>query len=125
MANRNRNAGHNYERTIVNEIKPFYPGVVTSRSESRNKDNLGIDIFDTSGKMPFHIQCKVSVGLSSNKIKQLIEAGDGEKPMVVFHKLVEKQNTKFTTKGEYVYMDKKLFEFFLENLNDLYIIKNT
>lgn len=123
MANRNRTAGHNYERLITTEMKNFYPGVVTSRSESRNKDNLGIDIFDTSGEMPFDIQCKVSKGLSSETIKTLLERGDGKTPIVVFHKYVKKQGIKFMGQGEYVYMDKKLFTFFLEKLKQLHIFE--
>lgn len=108
MSNRNRTAGHNFERKIVNELKEKYPNIVTARSESRNKDNLGIDIFDPENEMFFDIQCKVTKGLSSSKIKELLEAGD-KNPMVVFHKFVKKANSKFITQGEYVYLDKKLF----------------
>jgi hypothetical protein len=124
MANRNRTAGHNYERLVTKELNKYY-SVVTARSESRNKDNLGIDIFDTSGEMPFHVQCKVSMGLSSSKINELLNRGDGKRPMVVFHKHVEKKGERFLPKGEYVYMDKKFFYFFLEKLKELYIFENT
>src|SRR6056297_2316203 len=103
MANRNRTAGHNYERKIRNELSEFYPDVVTARSESRNKDNKGIDIFDLSEDMPFDIQCKVSKGLSSNKINDLLNAGD-ELPMVIAHKHVKKADKIFTAQGELIYM---------------------
>ena len=55
MANRNRTAGNNFERLIVNELKELgFDDVVTSRAESRNMDNRGVDIFGNN--FPFYIQ---------------------------------------------------------------------
>ena len=53
MANRNRTAGNQYERDIVNELKEHGYDVVTTRSESRNADNAGIDVRN----YPYHTKC--------------------------------------------------------------------
>ncbi len=110
MANRNRNAGNQYERDIVNELKELgYTSVVTSRSESRNMDNSKVDIFDPKNKFPYFIQNKVYK--SYPNLNDLIN-GDNvnkDKPMLVFHKKVKKANIKFTTEGEFVSMSKETF----------------
>jgi len=110
MANRNRTAGHNYERQIVNEFKEHgFLTAVTTRSESRNLDNLGIDVIDTDGNMPHDIQCKVSKGFTSKQIRELLDRGRESKPLVILHKHVEKSGIKFMPKGEYVYMSKETY----------------
>lgn len=103
----NRNRGNSYERLIVRELKELGYDVVTSRSESRNMDNKGIDIF---GDIPFHIQCKLSKDrpnyhdlITSPLLK------DEVKSLVVFHRLATKANKKFMTQGDYVIMTKKEF----------------
>lgn len=108
MANRNRTAGHSYERLIVNDLKDLGYDVVTARSESRNADNAGIDIF---GDFPFYIQCKVYKGYP--KLNELINNDRPQrfqdKPIIVFHKKVRKANTKFVTEDEFVSMRKEDF----------------
>ena len=111
---RNRTAGHNYERQIVKELKERGYSAVTSRAESRNMDNRGVDIFtdlnNLEGKeLPVHIQCK-------NKTNQF-NVGDilgsdalpTNKPTVIFHKKTKKATSKFVTEGEFVYMTKEAF----------------
>jgi len=108
MANRNRTAGNNYERSIVNELKELGYDVVTARSESRNADNAGIDIL---GDFPYYIQCKVKKDYP--KLNELINNDRPErfqdKPIVVFHKKVKKAKTRFVTEGEFVSMRKEDF----------------
>jgi Holliday junction resolvase len=108
MANRNRTAGNNYERQIVNELKDLDYDVATSRSESRNADNAGIDIV---GNFPYHIQCKVYQHYP--KLDELINNDRPErfqdKPIIVFHKKVRKANTKFITQDEFVSLRKEDF----------------
>ncbi len=109
----NRRRGHNYERQIVKELKEIgFEGIVTSRAESKNMDDRGVDIFDlnqTSTTMPFYVQCKLSTKniaydelLASEKLPK-------DKPLIIFHKKAEKANTNFTVKGEYVILNKKDF----------------
>lgn len=110
MANRNRTAGHNYERTTVNELKKLgYDKVVTSRAESRNMDNSGVDIFDPTEEFKFYIQNKIYK--SYPKLHELIfgEKVNTNKPMLVFHKKVEKKGSRFVSQGEFVSMSKETF----------------
>lgn len=108
MANRNRNAGNQYERDIVNELKKLNYDVVTARSESRNADVAGIDIL---GDFPYYIQCKVYKGYP--KLYELINNNRPErfqdKPIIVFHKKVKKAKTKFMTEDEFVSIRKEDF----------------
>jgi hypothetical protein len=108
MSNRNRVAGHNYERQIVNELKSIgFEDVVTARAESRNMDDKGVDIFGSS--LPFFVQCKNSQNYP--KIHELLssELVPKEKPLIVFHKKTKKHNTRFITQGEYIYLNKEVF----------------
>jgi hypothetical protein len=118
MNNRNnRTAGHNYERLIVKELnEQFNCQAVTSRSESRNMDNAGVDVFGEN--LPVNIQCKNSK--SNLKIIQLFEnynknianiksKAHSEKPLVIFHKKTKKANKKFITEGEFVILRKEDF----------------
>jgi len=110
MANRNRNAGNQYERDIVNELRKLgFETVVTSRSESRNMDNTKVDIFDPEGQFPYFIQNKVYQNYP--KLNELINGKDvnKKKPLLVFHKKVEKRGTRFFTEGEFVSMNKETF----------------
>jgi len=104
----NRTAGHNYERLCVKRLRDNgYSDAVTSRSESRNMDNKGVDIFGSS--LPIHIQCKNS--LKEIKYHTLLneERLPTDKPLVIFHKKTRKSNTKFVTEGEYVIMKYETF----------------
>lgn len=105
MSNRNRDAGHALERKIVNELKELGINCVSSRSESRNMDNSGIDIF---GDMPFYIQCKKTCNNPSYH-ELITECGKKDRPLVIFHDKVQKQKTRFFSKGEYVIMTKEYF----------------
>lgn len=50
----NREGGHNLEREIARDLRPFFPKVATSRAASRVLDNCGVDI----ANVPFLIQAK-------------------------------------------------------------------
>lgn len=114
-ANRNRNAGNGYERLIVNELKgEGYEDVVTSRAESRNMDNKGVDIFGAS--LPVHIQCKNSKSWQDLHKLLTSELLPDDKPTVVFHRKTKKANTRFVTQGDYVSMKKEDFYELLKQL---------
>ncbi len=105
---RNRTAGNNYERHCVNRLKKDgCLDVVTSRAESRNMDNRGVDIFGPS--LPFHIQCKNTV--KDVKYHDLLneERLPTDKPLVIFHKKTEKRGKVFRQVGEYVIMKYETF----------------
>jgi hypothetical protein len=114
MANRNRTAGNNFERLVVNELKEQgFEDVVTSRAESRNMDNRGVDIFGNS--LPIYVQCKCSKSYPKNHDLLTSELLPTDKPTVVFHRLVKKANTRFVTQGDYVTMTKEDFYKLLKN----------
>lgn len=117
MANRNRTAGNNYERKIVNELKEKGYDCVTSRSESRNMDALGIDVFGDTGNVLLHdIQCKVKQSISKSEIQDLLSKGRDTKDLVIFHKHVKKSGVRFMPQGEYVYMKKDTYYDMLHQL---------
>jgi hypothetical protein len=61
MSLRNRNAGKAYELYIAKEFEYILDRkIVTSRAESRNRDNAGIDLCNTE---PLQIQCKLTATL--------------------------------------------------------------
>tara|TARA_X000001382_G_scaffold130921_2_gene127870 strand:+ start:1358 stop:1723 length:366 start_codon:yes stop_codon:yes gene_type:complete len=117
LSNRNRNAGHAYERKIRNELKQLgYTDVVTSRSESRNMDNMGVDLFGDS--LPFHVQCKRSKqNLNSFDLIHR-ENAPNDKPIVIFHDKVVRRGTRFRSLGEFVTMDKQIFYDIISRLSD-------
>jgi len=56
MSNRNRTAGHDYERDTAAAYRDAgFPSAVTSRSESKRLDDAGIDLCFTG---PVAVQCK-------------------------------------------------------------------
>lgn len=59
MGARNKAKGNEYERKIAAELRELgFPGVVTSRSESKIADANKVDLIDTEGKLPVNIQLK-------------------------------------------------------------------
>lgn len=117
MANRNRTAGNNYERQVVRELKKLgFEKVVTSRSESKNMDNSGVDIFDPTGVFPYFIQNKVYKNYP--KLNELFngEKINKDKPLLVFHKKVRKSEKRFMTEDEFVSMRKDTFFQILKQL---------
>lgn len=58
---RSRTKGHAFERAIVNRLKEYWPHACTSRAESKNLDDKGVDICYTD---PFSVQCKAVEKLS-------------------------------------------------------------
>ena len=104
----NRTRGNQYERDLVNELKELgFKDVVTSRAESRNMDNKGVDVFGDS--LPVHIQAKNYTKYPDINSLLTSELLPNDKPTVIIHKKTKKANTRFMTQGEYVYMKKEDF----------------
>lgn len=88
---------------------------MTSRSESRSRDNKKIDLINQdeleNGSLPIQVQCK-SLAKGTNYTKILRSMPPGKN--VILHKYTEKsQKGLFITKGEYAIMD---MDFFIELL---------
>jgi len=83
-----REKGKNYEIKLMNELKDWFPDVKTSRSESRNRDDLGADFVNTH---PFAIQAKATEKSPSYSVllKDMQKNLPGEIPIII-----RKQNNK-------------------------------
>jgi hypothetical protein len=109
MATRNKTAGSNYERKIAKELREFGFDAVTSRAESRNLDDRGVDLVTNFPLLP---QMKCSI--NQPNIHKLLTETDAE---IIFFNKTEKANKKFVTKGEYVMMKKdKFYDLFMKYL---------
>jgi hypothetical protein len=118
MSNRNRTAGHNWERKVVKDLRQFFPNVVTSRSESRNLDNLKVDIAFTD---PFIFQCKTTA--SNIDLTHFIKEMPNNGFRVLAVQKTKKKNERFYEQGKMIVFEyDDFFEFFktcyMRGLND-------
>lgn len=100
MAKRGRSArtkGHNFEREMAQLFRELgWSDCVTSRSESKNLDDLGIDLCYTD---PFQIQCKAQEKMDTAPHDLLSSMPEG------LNVVIHKRNNK----GTIVYLDLKNF----------------
>ncbi len=83
MGNRNRTAGHSFERETVLEFRELgWEKACTSRAESKNLDDAGVDICFTD---PYSVQCKWT-DKAPNFHTLLDSMPKDGKTNVVFHK---------------------------------------
>ena len=101
MANRNRTAGHNWERKVINDLKEIgYSEAVSSRQVSREADNAGIDICNTGN---IAIQCKnTAKNIDYHKINKSMNTG---KHKIIVHKRTENKGNRFIEQGKYAIVD--------------------
>jgi hypothetical protein len=110
---RNRHAGHAWEREIIRKLKSrnLYPHCVSTRSESRNLDNCGIDVMNrdelANGMMHDSIQAKsVSGTVKYSDLLACIKQAKRPNP-VIFHRLTSKSSSRFMVDGKFAitYLD--------------------
>lgn len=65
LGRKNKKKGNNFELQIVKQLNELGFNVVTSRSESRRKDDDKIDIADLDGNLPTNIQTKYTANTPS------------------------------------------------------------
>lgn len=58
MGQKNRRKGNSFELKVIHDLNDIGFNVMSSRSESKNKDNNKIDVFDTIGTLPTNLQIK-------------------------------------------------------------------
>lgn len=99
---RNRTAGHKWERDCCKLLVPFFPDVVTSRAESRTRDDLKVDLCNTGF---LNVQCK-TLSQRVDYVTVLNEMPKEEKQMnVIFEKKTKKSpKGRFIEEGQYVHM---------------------
>lgn len=118
---RNRSVGHNLERLVVNMLKAIgYNHAVTSRSESKNRDDSGVDIMNhneiDNGRLPYNIQCKCSTDRPQyDKILSEMPKHKGVKNVII-HKYTIKQGTLFNPRGHFAILSMGDFLDMVANL---------
>lgn len=111
---RNRAAGHAFELTCVNAMKAAgFKHVVSCRSESRSRDNDGIDLINKheliNGRLPYNVQCKNVKGVL--KYHEILERMPDIKGVtnVIFHKMTRKAGDTFQPVGTFAILDMRVF----------------
>ena len=127
---RNRTAGHAWERTsasILRETK-FFPHVVTSRSESKARDDKKIDLMNKdevdNGRLIYSIQCK-NTTTSLPYPKLLAEMPDDGYMNVLFHNQTKKRGDRFMSIGQYAALKLEDFIKLITQIEELKHIVNT
>jgi hypothetical protein len=128
---RNKNAGHEFERTIVKAMNAIgFTYASTSREQSRARDNEGVDIMNSkeyiNGRLPYNLQCK---NLASNTpdgkfpyAQILANMPEGEEINVICHNQTVKRISKdgktsrFITMGQYAHLGLRDFFTILHRL---------
>lgn len=106
MSINSKSKGNRFELEIVKFLQGLGYNACSSRSESKNLDDRGCDIVDSS---PFSIQCKHVERLSmpTHDLLSNMKDNDLEKPIVM-----HKRNNR----GVVVSMDLSLFRKLIEKL---------
>lgn len=103
---RNRSAGHSWERDLVKLFRSIgYPHVVTSRSESKSRDDQKIDLINKdeykNGRLPYNVQAKNTKGhLAYGKIMAEIPHVPNV-VNVIIHNQTEKVGERFVTRDRF------------------------
>lgn len=109
MSNRNRDAGHSFERTVIKRFKAIgFSNVGSSRFHNRKRDHEKVDLANADelkhGRFPYNVQCKTTA--SSLNYPKLLE----ELPLVpgivnvVVHRRTRKIGKIFRVTGLYAFL---------------------
>lgn len=111
MANRNRTAGHSFECKVAAMFRAAgFEHVVTSRSESKSRDDAKIDLINKNeadnGRLPYDVQCKCVRGRVKYDVLLKEIKGTGSTIKVVVHqsttrKIDKNKKISFHPVGEY------------------------
>lgn len=109
---RNRGAGNGWERRLAEIFRQIgFPHVVTTRSESRSRDNQKIDLINKdearNGRLPYDVQAKNVVShLKYGKVMAEMPVDSPSMPVII-HRQTEKSNDRFVVKNDFaiLYLD--------------------
>lgn len=127
---RNRTAGHAWERASVTKLKDTkaFPHVVTSRSESKARDDAKVDLMNKdeliNGRLSYNIQCK-NTTTSLPYPKLLAEMPNDGYINVLFHNQTKKVGGRFMSKGQYAMLSLEDFIRLITQVEELKDIVNT
>ena len=107
-----RRKGNAYELKIIKELNDLNLGYecVSSRVESKRKDDGKVDIVDINGKLPINIQCKKTKP-TPNYFKIAKDCPFKDKPFVVFwdKQSLTDDSLNMKSSGEVVLIPKEFF----------------
>ena len=81
--------------------------MVSTRSESKRLDNLGVDVADKENVLPFYVQCKNTK--STPPVELISQAKVTDKPLVIFWNKRVQRNENCISGGEFVFVSKQFF----------------
>lgn len=99
MSKRNRQAGHNYERQIAQELRSLGFIALTSRECDRSLDRAGVDL-----KTDFPLAPQIKCMCNTPNIEEILKRAG-----ILFWKKTRKAGKNFMPAGEYVIMKKSEF----------------
>ncbi len=101
--------GNNYELKLIKELIALgYPGLKSSRSESKNLDNDKIDIAETDAKLPCYIQAKCTKKYP-DVVTNIKNCPRKDRPLaIIWNKQIDK-GVNMGSDGEYVIIPKSFF----------------
>lgn len=111
---RNRLAGNNEELRVIKKLITIgFKGLITSRFNSRHRDNAKVDIMykdeSISGRLPYNFQVK-TLAKPCAYGKLLKEMPEGKEVNVVLHKQTKKDvSGRFQKVGEYAILNAEDF----------------
>jgi hypothetical protein len=122
---RNRNAGFSWEREIAATLREIgFPNAVTSRSESRSRDDQKVDIINKdeakNGRLPYNIQAKCAKG--HLKYAALLSELPNDPGIIntIFHKQTTKNaGGRFMETGRFVILNMDDFLLMVKELENL------
>lgn len=95
QAKKSKSKGSKFEYDIIKDLTALgFEGLQTSRGESKNLDNMKIDIYDPNNVLDFYIQAKHTANTPSI-IKLNNEVGLKDKPLAIFWKSAGEVNKEF------------------------------
>jgi hypothetical protein len=104
-----RRRGNAYEVKIAKELQELgFPGVVTSRSESKRMDDSKVDLIDTENKLTCLLQLKLTQA-TPNYFKIRNECPIKDKPFCIIWNKTKPTDSTYRSEGEVVILDKEFF----------------
>ena len=111
--NNSRARGHKWELDCIKLLKelniPITENLVSSRSESRSRDNQKVDLINVdeaeNGRFPLNVQAKnFSTKLKYDEVLNEMPE-NGNQINVIFNKYTKKVGKNFMTQGHYAILD--------------------
>lgn len=121
---RNKVAGTNFEREVVNTLKEMgFPHLSSTRLESRARDAQKIDVMNKNehinGRFRYNLQCKNVVGaLKYAKVLSELPK-DGSGINVVLHNQTARCGTRFITKDQFAFLNMSDFFLLIQEIEAL------